>query len=127
MLKIQLLAVCIFADLPRSSHACVLFVLFCSAPQPQIVPPPPDVQPIIDRMAMYVAKNGVEFELVVKSKRDQRFAFLEPGHVHFQYYDFKKNMFLKVSTTQGGWSLGLVVWVLLESFGWTVFGTGSRH
>ena len=73
-------------------------VLCRSPPKPQIVPPPPDVQPIIDRMAMYVAKNGVEFELVVKSKRDQRFAFLEPGHVHFQYYDFKKNMFLKVRT-----------------------------
>lgn len=67
-----------------------------SWPQPaQIVPPPPDMQPIIDRMAMYVAKNGVEFEYVVKSKNDPRFSFLEPGHVHFQYYDFKKNMFLK--------------------------------
>ncbi|XP_076452760.1 splicing factor, suppressor of white-apricot homolog isoform X2 [Babylonia areolata] len=66
-----------------------------SPPQPQIVPPPPDVQPIIDRMAMYVAKNGVEFEFMVKSKNDPRFAFLEASHVHFQYYDFKKNMFLK--------------------------------
>ncbi|KAL3856461.1 hypothetical protein ACJMK2_011217 [Sinanodonta woodiana] len=60
-----------------------------------IVPPPPDVQPIIDRMAMYVAKNGIEFEIVVKSKNDPRFEFLLPHHVHYNYYDFKKNIFLK--------------------------------
>ncbi|XP_021374796.1 splicing factor, suppressor of white-apricot homolog isoform X1 [Mizuhopecten yessoensis] len=59
---------------------------------PQIVPPPPDLQPVIDRMAMYVAKNGVEFEIVVKSKNDPRFAFLESYHVHFPYYNFKKNI-----------------------------------
>ncbi|XP_060067349.1 splicing factor, suppressor of white-apricot homolog isoform X2 [Ylistrum balloti] len=59
---------------------------------PQIVPPPPDLQPVIDRMAMYVAKNGVEFEIVVKSKNDPRFAFLESHHVHFPYYNFKKNI-----------------------------------
>ncbi|KAK3596315.1 hypothetical protein CHS0354_014800 [Potamilus streckersoni] len=60
-----------------------------------IVPPPPDVQPIIDRMAMYVAKNGIEFEIVVKSKNDPRFEFLLPHHVHYNYYEFKKNIFLK--------------------------------
>ncbi|XP_033747378.1 splicing factor, suppressor of white-apricot homolog isoform X2 [Pecten maximus] len=59
---------------------------------PQIVPPPPDLQPVIDRMAMYVAKNGVEFEIVVKSKNDPRFAFLESYHVHYPYYNFKKNI-----------------------------------
>ncbi|KAK7462102.1 hypothetical protein BaRGS_00038474 [Batillaria attramentaria] len=61
----------------------------------RIVPPPPDIQPIIDRMAMYVAKNGLEFEIVVKSKKDPRFAFLEPGHMHFKYYNFKKQMYLQ--------------------------------
>ncbi|XP_069136279.1 splicing factor, suppressor of white-apricot homolog isoform X1 [Argopecten irradians] len=59
---------------------------------PQVVPPPPDLQPVIDRMAMYVAKNGVEFEIVVKSKNDPRFAFLESYHVHYPYYNFKKNI-----------------------------------
>jgi hypothetical protein len=49
-------------------------------------------------MAMYVAKNGVEFEFVVNSKHDPRFAFLKAGHVHHHYYTFKKNMFLKVRT-----------------------------
>ncbi|XP_053376315.1 splicing factor, suppressor of white-apricot homolog isoform X2 [Mercenaria mercenaria] len=64
-----------------------------SSPPPQIVPPPPDVQPIIDRMAMYVAKNGEEFSIVVKSKKDQRFQFLETWHTHYPYYDFKRHLF----------------------------------
>ena len=61
-----------------------------------IVPPPPDVQPVVDRMAMYVAKNGPEFEIVVKSKKDPRFEFLLSHHLHFAYYDFKKQLFIKV-------------------------------
>ena len=65
-----------------------------------IVPPPPDIQPVVDRMAMYVAKNGVEFEIVVKSKNDARFEFLHPHHVHFAYYDFKKQLFIKVNKHQ---------------------------
>lgn len=64
---------------------------------PQIVPPAPDIQPIIDRMALYVAKNGVDFETVVKSKNDSRFDFLNPGHMHYAYYDFRKRLHLEVS------------------------------
>lgn len=30
--------------------------------------PPPDMQLIIDKMASYVAKNGRDFEAIVKSK-----------------------------------------------------------
>ncbi|XP_064612276.1 splicing factor, suppressor of white-apricot homolog isoform X2 [Liolophura sinensis] len=62
---------------------------------PQIVPPAPDIQPIIDRMALYVAKNGVDFETVVKSKNDTRFDFLNPGHMHYAYYDFRKRLHLE--------------------------------
>ena len=47
-------------------------------------------------MAMYVAKNGEEFEIVVKSKNDPRFQFLETWHMHFSYYNFKKHLFLQV-------------------------------
>lgn len=75
-------------------------LFFCRAspgPFEHIVPPPPDVQPVIDRMAMYVAKNGIEFEIVVKSKNDPRFQFLLPHHVHFPYYDFKKQIHMRVS------------------------------
>lgn len=64
--------------------------------EPRIIPPPPDIQPIIDRMAMYVAKNGVEFEIVVRSKNDPRFEFLQPWHSYFRYYNSKKKIFIEV-------------------------------
>ncbi|XP_052073909.1 splicing factor, suppressor of white-apricot homolog isoform X13 [Mytilus californianus] len=63
--------------------------------EPKVIPPPPDIQPIIDRMAMYVAKNGVEFEIVVRSKNDPRFEFLQPWHSYFRYYNSKKKIFIE--------------------------------
>lgn len=76
----------------------LLWCIYRASPGPfdHIVPPPPDIQPVIDRMAMYVAKNGIEFEIVVKSKNDPRFQFLLPHHVHFPYYDFKKQIHMRV-------------------------------
>lgn len=76
----------------------LLWCIHRASPGPfdHIVPPPPDIQPVIDRMAMYVAKNGIEFEIVVKSKNDPRFQFLLPHHVHFPYYDFKKQIHMRV-------------------------------
>lgn len=71
-------------------------------PFDHIVPPPPDIQPVIDRMAMYVAKNGIEFEIVVKSKNDPRFQFLLPHHVHFPYYDFKKQIHMREAAKERG-------------------------
>ncbi|XP_035691778.1 splicing factor, suppressor of white-apricot homolog isoform X1 [Branchiostoma floridae] len=60
---------------------------------PNIVPPPPDIQPIIDKLAKYVAKNGDEFETTVRAKNDPRFEFLLPWHVHNPYYEFKKLLY----------------------------------
>uniref|UniRef100_S4RV83 Splicing factor SWAP n=1 Tax=Petromyzon marinus TaxID=7757 RepID=S4RV83_PETMA len=40
---------------------------------PSVIPPPPDVQPVIDKLAQYVAKNGLEFEDGVRSKNDPRY------------------------------------------------------
>ncbi|CAG5118992.1 unnamed protein product, partial [Candidula unifasciata] len=57
--------------------------------------PPPDVQPIIDRMAMYVAKNGVEFEMVVMNRKDPRFQFLNEYHVYFPFYRQMKDKYLQ--------------------------------
>ena len=37
-------------------------------------------------MASYVAKNGPEFEVTVRAKKDPRFAFLEKGHEYHPYY-----------------------------------------
>ncbi|XP_033102184.1 splicing factor, suppressor of white-apricot homolog [Anneissia japonica] len=60
-----------------------------------IIPPTPDIQPIIDKMAKYVAKNGEEFEATVRAKNDGRFEFLLPWHSFFTYYKYKKNVYLE--------------------------------
>ncbi len=41
------------------------------APQ-VIIPPPPDIQPVIDKLAEYVARNGLKFEASVRAKNDPR-------------------------------------------------------
>lgn len=65
-------------------------------PQPApIVPPPPDIQPVIDKLAKYVAKNGDEFEASVRAKCDPRFEFLVPWHSYNAYYLAKKQMFIQ--------------------------------
>ena len=52
----------------------------------EIVPPAPDLQPVIDRLALYVAKNGEEFEFGIKDKQDPRFDFLNPWNMYHPYY-----------------------------------------
>ncbi|XP_071945410.1 splicing factor, suppressor of white-apricot homolog isoform X2 [Antedon mediterranea] len=60
-----------------------------------IIPPTPDIQPIIDKMAKYVARNGEEFEATVRAKNDGRFEFLLPWHTFNAYYKYKKNVFVE--------------------------------
>lgn len=50
---------------------CVRFCVH-RAPVTAIIPPPPDIQPVIDKLAEYVARNGVKFESSVRSKNDPR-------------------------------------------------------
>ncbi|KAK5851858.1 hypothetical protein PBY51_023376 [Eleginops maclovinus] len=67
-----------------------------STPAPQaIIPPPPDTQPVIDKLAEYVARNGVKFEASVRAKNDPRFDFLQPWNQYNPYYEFKKNYFMQ--------------------------------
>ncbi|XP_071040849.1 splicing factor, suppressor of white-apricot homolog [Parasteatoda tepidariorum] len=56
-----------------------------------IVPPPPDIQPIVNKMAEYVAKNGEDFETIVKSRKDKRFDFLNSGHEYYNYYVYQRD------------------------------------
>jgi hypothetical protein len=63
-----------------------------------IIPPPPDIQQIIDKMADYVARNGPEFEYVVRRRNDDRFRFLDDSHQHYNYYQYKKSIFSQVKT-----------------------------
>lgn len=55
--------------------------------------PPADVQIIIDKMASYVAKNGRDFEAIVKAKGDPRFNFLELSHQYHGYYAHKLTVY----------------------------------
>nr|XP_020465478.1 splicing factor, suppressor of white-apricot homolog [Monopterus albus] len=67
-----------------------------SAPAaPAIVPPAPDIQPVIDKLAEYVARNGVKFEASVRAKNDPRFDFLQSWHQYNAYYEFKKNYYMQ--------------------------------
>ncbi|XP_029155739.1 splicing factor, suppressor of white-apricot homolog isoform X1 [Nylanderia fulva] len=61
--------------------------------RPSFIVPPADVQIIIDKMASYVAKNGRDFETIVKNKGDSRFNFLELSHQYHGYYAHKLTMY----------------------------------
>jgi len=61
-------------------------------------PPPPDIKLIIDKMADYVARNGPEFEIVVRRRNDERFRFVDADHPHHAYYLHKKDAFLWVGS-----------------------------
>ncbi|XP_077317902.1 splicing factor, suppressor of white-apricot homolog isoform X3 [Lithobates pipiens] len=65
------------------------------APCVAIIPPPPDIQPVIDKLAQYVARNGIKFETSVRAKNDSRFDFLQPWHQYNPYYEFKKQFFMQ--------------------------------
>lgn len=51
--------------------------------------PPTELQIVIDKTALYVAKNGDEFEETLKKKNDSRFPFLNPTDEFHAYYSFK--------------------------------------
>ncbi|CAB3369997.1 Hypothetical predicted protein [Cloeon dipterum] len=55
-------------------------------PAPAPLVPDSELQVVVDKIASYVAKNGPEFEAVVRGKGDARFAFLDPNHMYHMYY-----------------------------------------
>ncbi|XP_052869908.1 protein suppressor of white apricot isoform X2 [Anopheles cruzii] len=46
------------------------------------------VQHVIDRTAIYVAKNGYSFEEALRAKNDPRFVFLNQAHEFYPYYAY---------------------------------------
>lgn len=60
-----------------------------SSSSTNVIPPPPDVKPIIDKLAEYVARNGSAFEESIRTKNDPRFGFLDRDHIHHNYYQLK--------------------------------------
>ncbi|XP_066919078.1 uncharacterized protein [Clytia hemisphaerica] len=62
---------------------------------PPIVEPSADLQPVIERLAQYVAKNGDEFETGIREKKDPRFDFLNNWNVYHGYYLQRKTKALE--------------------------------
>jgi len=56
-------------------------------------PPPPDIQPIIDKLAEYVAKHGHAFEDTVKRNGDPRLQFINSSHEYYRYFMLRKNLY----------------------------------
>lgn len=52
-------------------------------------------------MASYVAKNGDEFEAIVKTKGDPRFCFLNPSHKYYKYYRHKVEFYKRANKPSG--------------------------
>lgn len=60
---------------------------------PPIIPPPPDLKPICDKLAEYAARNGRQFEENIRAKGDPRFDFLNQTSDHYTYYQMKRKEF----------------------------------
>lgn len=60
--------------------------------------PPSELKVIIDKMAVYVAKNGTSFESIVRNKGggDPRFAFLDVNNEYHAYYRQKVEVYERV-------------------------------
>ncbi|VDM65508.1 unnamed protein product, partial [Strongylus vulgaris] len=56
-----------------------------SSPQP-MVPPPPDLQPVIASYAEFVARHGADAELELRDRVDLQLHFMHPNSHHFSYY-----------------------------------------
>lgn len=55
----------------------VLYEITVQKPPTSFIVPPTDVQIIIDKITSDMAKNGRDFEMIVKNKYDVRFNFLK--------------------------------------------------
>ncbi|OUM69604.1 hypothetical protein PIROE2DRAFT_2472, partial [Piromyces sp. E2] len=54
---------------------------------------PENIKLIIEKMANYIARNGSEFETLVRQKNigDERFSFMQPWNEFYNYYKYKIN------------------------------------
>uniref|UniRef100_A0A182VXK7 Inositol oxygenase n=1 Tax=Anopheles minimus TaxID=112268 RepID=A0A182VXK7_9DIPT len=55
----------------------------------QGIVPPLTIHNVIDRTAIYVAKNGYSFEEALRAKNDARFVFLNQAHEYYPYYAYR--------------------------------------
>ena len=54
-----------------------------------VVPPPISMQPIVDRTAFYVAKNGGEMLNMLKKNYPEKFGFLNATDTHHMFFQYK--------------------------------------
>lgn len=54
-----------------------------------LIIPPPDIRAIVEKTAMAVAKNGVQFEERIRENEigNQKFSFLNPTDPYRSFYD----------------------------------------
>lgn len=70
-----------------ADHAIPTLPLAATTTLPADLPiPPAELQNIIDKTAAYVLKNGKEFEEILRTKNDPRFAFLTYTDPYNRYY-----------------------------------------
>ncbi|EXX78090.1 hypothetical protein RirG_018150 [Rhizophagus irregularis DAOM 197198w] len=62
-----------------------------SKPLVGIIYPPPDIRNIVDKTAVFVARNGVQFEERIREneKHNAKFSFLNPNDPYHAYYQYK--------------------------------------
>ncbi|CAG8539354.1 6803_t:CDS:2 [Paraglomus brasilianum] len=62
-----------------------------SKPVVGIIYPPPDIRNIVDKTAVFVARNGVQFEERIREneKHNAKFSFLNPNDPYHAYYQYK--------------------------------------
>ncbi|XP_056633487.1 splicing factor, suppressor of white-apricot homolog isoform X1 [Diorhabda sublineata] len=63
--------------------------------------PTDETKIVIDKMALYVSKNGEQFEEIVKTKNDPRFDFLHNTHIFYKYYKETLKGFTNENTENG--------------------------
>ena len=54
-----------------------------------VIPPPIALQPLIDKTASYVAKNGADMMPVVRKTEPEKFSFLHPENKYNNYFLYK--------------------------------------
>uniref|UniRef100_A0A6P7FMQ2 Protein suppressor of white apricot-like n=1 Tax=Diabrotica virgifera virgifera TaxID=50390 RepID=A0A6P7FMQ2_DIAVI len=63
--------------------------------------PTDETKIVIDKMALYVSKNGEQFEDIVKAKNDPRFEFLQSSHKFYKYYKETLKRFMDENNKNG--------------------------
>ena len=73
------------------SHADAEHAAFVRSLPDHLTAPSALERPIIDKMAQYVARNGLEFEVMMRKKNDERFRFLNSWHPLHSYYEHQRD------------------------------------